>query len=190
MPMQCPDDPPLLQGCVWSAPMVPVGDDAADDDPIDMPLGDNNCMVETCFSQDSSAACAAFGACMWEAEDEMCSEADNDEMDSSGSGSGSGEMDNIAESVCTSDGLSDNMTACDANAMCMWETFDTGDDGDDTTMMGGMCSAMSCFNQVRMRLFCWPCCSVALLCDRMTCSLVASCSILRSNYRDVPPCWW
>ena len=113
--------------------------------------------------QDSAMACAAWSdasddVCTWTAGDELCEMVmDDDDMDSSGSGSGSGEMDNIAESVCTSGGLRDNMTACDANAMCMWETFDTGDDGDNTTMMGGMCSAITCWNQVRV--FCWLCCS-------------------------------
>ena len=125
----------------------------------------------------------------------MCEMAmDDDDMDSSDSGSGSGSMD-ITESVCTSDGLRDNMTACDANAICMWETFDTGDDEEEdefdsetcaffrdasqcdvhaancaqtccasdpaycsgTGTGGGMCSAISCWNQVRV--FCWPCCS-------------------------------
>ena len=111
-------------------------------------------------SQDSATDCAAWSEsdvsedeCMWNAEDEMC-EMVMDDGDTDGSGSGSGE-EIEEESVCFGDDLREDMDACNANAACMWESYadpdgDDGEEGTDSPMMGGMCAAIRCNNQVRL----------------------------------------
>ena len=111
-------------------------------------------------SQDSATACAAWSEsdvsddeCMWNAEDEMC-EMVMGEDDMDGSGSGSSDETEPEESVCFGDDLRADADACNANAACMWETYDAGGDdaeaGDDEPMMGGMCTQIRCENLVRL----------------------------------------
>ena len=114
-------------------------------------MGSGNCMVEQCNNQDNTQSCMAFDGCMWNAEDEMCFEAEDD---NGGSGSGSGEEPE-EESVCFGDSLREDMNACNANAACMWESYgdpdgDDGEEGTDSPMMGGMCAEIRCNNQVRL----------------------------------------